>query len=186
MIFAGMSFLPFKHISDVKYAAKNISISIKGTSSLHDWEMKSGEGKCEVVFAMGANNKLTDVSALNFTIPAKSLKSGHSMMDNNTYKALNASAFTNIGFVLSSATVTPVDALNYQIKCVGKLTIAGQTRETELQATGKVNPADNSLIITGTKKMKMTEYNVKPPTVMMGTIKTGNDISITYSMKLTH
>jgi polyisoprenoid-binding protein YceI len=186
IVFAAMSFLPKTHLSEVKYQAKTISILIKGTSTLHDWEMKSNEGKCDVVFVIGPNNKLTSVSGLNFTLPAKSLKSGHNMMDNNTYKALKTDAFSNIGFVLSSANVTQVDAFNYQLKCIGKLTIAGATRETELLATGKINPADNSLTISGSKKMKMTEYNVKPPTVMMGSIKTGDDISIVYTLKLTH
>jgi hypothetical protein len=35
----------------------------------------------------------------------------------------------------------------------------------------------------GVKKMKMTEYNVKPPTALLGTFKTGNYISISYNLK---
>ena len=186
LIFAAMSFLPKTHVTEVKYEAKNISILIQGTSTLHDWEMKSTEGKCDVAYVVSANNKLTSVSALSFTLPSKSLKSGHSMMDNNTYKALKTDDFSNISFVLSSATIVQTDALNFQIKCNGKLSIAGTTKETELLATGKLNPTDNSLTISGSKKMKMTDYNVKPPTVMMGTIKTGDDIAIVYNLKLTH
>jgi polyisoprenoid-binding protein YceI len=147
--------------------------------------MKSAEGKCDAVFVIGENNKLSSLSELAFTLPSKSLKSGRGVMDKNTYKALNTDAHKNISFRLSSATVTQLEGLNYQIICVGKLTIAGATKETELTASGKVNPADRSLTVSGTKKMKMTDYNVKPPTAMMGTIKTGNDISITYSLKLT-
>jgi polyisoprenoid-binding protein YceI len=185
MFITGISFLPATNNSAKIYKSKDVAISIKGTSSLHDWEMKSGEGKCDAVFVIGANNILNSLSGLTFTLPAKSLKSGHGMMDKNTYKALKTDANENIAFVLSSATIIPLEGLNYQIKCVGKLTIAGATKETELIANGKVNPADKSLMVSGSKKMKMTDYNVKPPTVMMGTIKTGNDISITYSLKLT-
>jgi hypothetical protein len=181
----GISFHPNTNVSEVKYQAKNISVSIKGTSTLHDWEMKSNEGKCEAIFTLGANNKLASLSGLSFILPAKSLKSGHNMMDNNSYKALKTETHQHIAFTLSSSTVTQLEGLNYQIKCAGKLTIAGVTRETELLASGKLNPADNSLAISGTKKMKMTEYNVKPPTVMMGTIKTGDDIAINYNLKLT-
>ena len=181
----GISFLSKNPFAEVKYEAKSASILIKGTSTLHDWEMKSNEGKCEALFVFGANNKLSSLTALKFNLLSKTLKSGHTMMDNNTYKALKTDAHANISFVLSSAAITQVDAFNYQIRCQGKLTVAGTTKDTELTATGRVNPADNSLNISGTKKMKMTEYNVQPPSVMMGTIKTGDDISITYNLKLT-
>jgi hypothetical protein len=124
------------------------------------------------------------VSALNFNLQAESLKSGNNMMDNNTYKALNTSKHKNISFVLSSAKVNALNATTYQIKALGKLTIAGTTRETDLVANAKYNPADKSFTVTGTKAMKMTEYNVKPPTVMMGTIKTGDAINISFNTKI--
>ena len=108
------------------------------------------------------------------------------MMDNNTYKAMNIDKFPNISFVLTSSTVTPTGNNTYQLHCFGKLSIAGTTKETDLIATGKYNPSDKSLTVTGIKAMKMTDYNVKPPTVMMGTIKTGDPINIAYNLRFTH
>ena len=32
--------------NNTKFYSSNMSLSIKGTSSLHDWEMKSSKGKC--------------------------------------------------------------------------------------------------------------------------------------------
>ena len=68
------------------FQSKSVTISLTGTSTLHDWEMKAGQGKSEGEFTIDANNKITAISKLNFTLPAKSLKSEHTMMDNNTYK----------------------------------------------------------------------------------------------------
>ncbi len=106
-------------------------------------------------------------------------------MDKNTYKALNTDKNPTISFVLTSATVTATGGNNYQLKCVGKLSIAGTIKHTDLVATAKYNPADKSFTVTGVKKMKMTEYNVSPPKALMGTIKTGDDISISYNLKFT-
>ena len=170
--------------ADARFNAKALSIVIKGTSTLHDWEMKSSQGHAEVDLVLGANDKLTDLSGLNFVMPAESLKSEHSMMDNNAYKALKTDKNKNISFVLSSASVSALDATTYQIKTVGKLTIAGNTRETDLVATAKYNAADKSFTITGSKQIQMTQWGVKPPTVMMGTIKTGNDLTITFNTKI--
>lgn len=129
-----------------------------------------------------AGDKISDLSLLVFTLPVTSLKSEHKTMDNNTYKALKADKHPEIAYTLSSATVTPVNATTFTIKTRGKLTIAGTTRETEVDATARVN-ADNSITVSGSKKLKMTDYGVTPPKVMM--IKTGNDLTISYNLRLT-
>lgn len=171
-----------KGFAQAKYHAQTLHLVVSGTSSLHDWEMKSSKGEFEASIAV-ANDKVT-FSALNFTVPAESLKSGHGMMDKNTYKALRTGKNPNISFVLVSSKVTPAGENTYQLKGIGRLTIAGTTLETDLLATVKYNPADKSFSCTGTKKFKMSEYGVKPPTVMMGAIKTGDAISISYTLNI--
>lgn len=106
-------------------------------------------------------------------------------MDKNTYKALNTTKNPNISFTLTSAGITATGGNNYQINAVGKMSIAGVVKQTDLQATGKYNPADKSFTVTGVKKMKMTDYSVDPPKALMGTIKTGDAISISYTLKFT-
>ncbi|MEO6454688.1 MAG: YceI family protein [Ginsengibacter sp.] len=170
-------------IAQTTYESHLMDISLTGTSTLHDWEMKTATGTSEAEFTVGADGKITSLSKLSFTLPAVSLKSGHKVMDKNTYKALKTAANPNISFVLTSATVISEGDNNYLLNCNGALTIAGSTKATDLIATAKYNPADKSFTVTGVKKMKMTDYNVKPPTVMLGAIKTGNDISIAYNLK---
>jgi polyisoprenoid-binding protein YceI len=165
------------------YQSQAVDILLSGTSNIHDWTMKAKKGTVAASFTVDAHNKITTINNLSFTIPAKNLKSEHTGMDNNTYKALNTDKNPNITFVATSSTVTPTGGNTYQINCQGRLTIAGTTKPTELVATGRYNPSDNSFTVTGVKKMKMTDYNVKPPTALLGTIKTGNEIAITYNVK---
>jgi polyisoprenoid-binding protein YceI len=175
--------LPATLFAQAKYRVQSATITLAGTSTLHDWTMKASQANSDAVFQVGANDKISDLTNLSFTMPAKGLKSEHAMMDNNTYKALDIDKNPNISFVLSNADITPVDATTYNIKAKGRLTIAGTTKETDLVATGKFNPADKSLQVTGAKKFKMTDYGVKPPTVMFGSIKTGDDITVSYNLK---
>jgi len=168
--------------AQIAYSTTVIDIKLNGTSNVHDWEMKAVAGNSNTSFAV-ANGKIISLSAMNFSLPVKNLKSGHDGMDKNTYKALNEPANPTIRFVLGSATVAAAGGNNYKLNCSGKMTIAGITKDVELIATAIYNPADKSFSITGVKKMKMTDYNVKPPKALMGTIKTGNDISISYNLK---
>jgi polyisoprenoid-binding protein YceI len=175
--------LPATMFAQTKYRVQSANITLSGTSTLHDWTMKANQATSDAVFQTAGNDKINDLTNLSFSMPAKSLKSEHTLMDNNTYKALDVDKNPNISFVLTSADVTPIDATTYNIKAKGRLTIAGTTKETDLTATGKLNPADKSLQVTGAKKFKMTDYGVKPPTVMFGSIKTGDDITVAYNLK---
>jgi polyisoprenoid-binding protein YceI len=183
LLISASSFVIFS--VNTKFHSTGLDVSIKGTSTLHDWEMKSvNKGTCEVVFSLDAADKITAISELQFTIAAESIKSGHSVMDKNAYKAMNTDKYKNISFVLSSAAITPSVTNVYQVKVTGNLTISGVTKKTELAGTAKYNPTDKSFVLFGSKTFKMSEYGVKPPTVMMGTIKTGDQITVSFATKV--
>jgi len=178
-----MSFNLNGSLDKTVFRLQNLNLAVTGTSTLHDWEIKSAKGQAELNLEL-ASDKLTGISGLNFSIPAESLKSGNNMMDNNTYKALKTDKHKNISYVLTAGSVSQVNGSTFQIKTNGKLTIAGTTKETDLVATAKYNAADKSYTISGEKKIKMSQWGVKPPTVMMGTIKTGDEVTIKYNAKI--
>lgn len=168
--------------SQTRYQSQSVDLVVNGTSNIHDWHINSKQGQSEAIVVL-TNDKITSLQKLTFSSPAKSLKSDSKQMDKNTYKALKVEANPNINFELVSANLTVVDGSTYSVKGIGKLTIAGVTKQTDVNGTCKVN-ADKSLTITGTKKFKMTDYKVDPPTALFGTIKTGDDIVINYNLKI--
>lgn len=170
--------------AQAKFSAKNnITMSVSGTSTMHDWVMKSTTGDCTATFTEDAKGTLTDVTAFTFTVSSKALKSGKDGMDKNAYKALKADKNPTITATLKSADVIAKDAKNYTIKAVVKLTIAGKTLETDLIAQAKhIN--DNSYVITGEKKISMKDYGMEPPSFMLGAVKTGNDVNIHFDVVL--
>jgi polyisoprenoid-binding protein YceI len=178
--FLGMQLLAVASMAQVSYHAKNnLQLVVSGTSTMHDWSMKSAQGECSSSFTLNAAGQLAALTALSFTMPAESLKSDHSGMDKNAYKALKSSKSPAITYVLTSATLAPGNIL----KCQGKLTIAGVTKDAELVATVKLN-ADNSITVSGSKKLSMKDFSIDPPSFMLGTIKTGNDITLKFDLVL--
>ncbi len=165
--------------AQVKYATKDdLNLLVSGTSTLHDWDMKAAKGECDAVFTFNAKGDITALTTLYLTVPAEALKSEHSGMDKNAYKALKTDKAPTISYKLTSATV-----IGNTIKCIGKLSIAGATREAELMATYKLN-SDKSITVSGKKNISMKDFNMEPPTFMMGTIKTGNDIVLKFDLTL--
>ena len=83
-----------------------------------------------------------------------------------------------------SSTITPIDATTYQFKGTGYLTVAGTKKLTDLAATIKYNAAEKSFTSTGVKAMKMTEYNMEPPSFAFGAMKTGDEVKISFNLKI--
>ncbi len=164
------------------YTSSSIDLLVSGTSTLHDWTMKDAKGDCSATLDLNAAGQLNALSALSFSTPVNALKSEHSSMDNNAYKALKSDKAPQISYVISSATITQSPA-GSTVACKGKLTIAGTARDEDVVAICKTN-ADNTITVTGTKKISMQQYNITPPTFMLGAVKTGNDIVLTFNLIL--
>ncbi len=170
--------------AQVKYTNKNsASLTVSGTSTLHDWDMKSAQGNCEATITLNAAGALTALSGLSFSTNTAELKSGKGAMDKNAYKALKTDKNPTITYVAASSTVSLLSGTDYLVKTIGKLTIAGTTLDAEVTANCKVHP-DKTVTVMGSKKLAMKEFGMVPPSFMMGTIKTGNDVTLKFDFTL--
>lgn len=165
--------------------SKEQTVNIAGTSNVHDWKMTAVNpiGEAEFGALSGDNNVPKTLSGLSFSINSKSLKSGNNTMDNRTYKVIKSDAYPKISFKLSNALISPVSQNKFTVKATGALTIAGVTRTVVLNVKGEVK-ADQSITCTGTEKIQLTDYNIQPPSYMLGAMKVGNDIDVSFALNL--
>ncbi|MCL6523902.1 MAG: YceI family protein [Thermoflavifilum sp.] len=157
-------------------------VEIKGTSTLHDWVMKSNEVKLTVVFSENDQHQINGITNLSLIIPVSSLKSTEgSLMDNKAYKALKADAYPQIEFRANTGNVKYTGNA-YQISAKGNLTIAGVTHLVTVNTVCKIVDA-HRLSCSGDKPIDMTDYRVSPPT-FMGLMKTGKEVTIHFVVDL--
>ncbi len=166
-----------------KFTSKTATMTIEGTSTMHDWHMKSSAADIAAMIETDASGKVTGIKSMSFTMAAKSLKSGKDAMDKNAYKALKTEQNPNITASLKKADITAKDAKTYAVKSTINLTIAGKTLEVPLDVT-LVKISDSSYSIKGSKSLKMTSFEMKPPSFMMGAVKTGDEITIKFDLTL--
>jgi polyisoprenoid-binding protein YceI len=163
--------------------SKAIDMKLSGTSTLHNWTMNasnfSGEARFE--FKPGSENELSSLNSLTFVLAVANLSSGENGLDKNAYKALKAKDFKDIVYKLISATVTHEKENKYILKTRGNLTIAGVTKEVTMEVFCVVN-SGGTITCTGTDKLDMTDYSVKPPTFMLGAMKTGDALTLNFTM----
>ena len=163
-----------------RYTQSSARMTISGTSSLHDWTMKSESTTCDAVFQINSQGDPLQLVSMVVSVPSESLKSGKSGMDKNAYSALKTDKNKQITFQLASGKIE-----GKTIRCVGSLTIAGTTKQIDVDATYTILP-DGSIQCKGSKKLAMRDYNVEPPSFMFGTVNTGNEITVSFEVVLAH
>lgn len=163
---------------------KNTKVTVNGKSNVHDWEMTSKGIESQGAFKFNSKDELIGLSAFNFSVLAKSLKSGKSSMDGRTYKSIKADEFPKISYKLTSAEVTMVQANKYSIQTKGALTIAGKAQSISMKVMAFVN-ADQSISCNGAEKLMLTDYGIEPPSFMLGAMKVGNDLVIKFDLNYT-
>jgi hypothetical protein len=178
--------MPQRLLAQTNYkltADKDVNMKLSGTSTLHDWTMnaKTFGGEAQFGFKPGNEHQLISLKALTFSLAVLDLKSGESGLDKNAYKALKSDDYKSITYKLSAATITPDKGNKFLIKTRGNLTIAGVTKEVTMDVYGVVN-ADETISCTGSEKLNMTDYQVKPPKFMLGAMKTGDAITLDFTL----
>jgi polyisoprenoid-binding protein YceI len=158
----------------------DVSVKVLGSSNVHDWTMTSTVMESQGEFKI-EGSELRGLSAFGFSVAFKNLKSGHSSMDSRTYKSVNAPKYPNVTYKLNSATVTTIEKNKYLIKAKGDLTISGKTQPVTLEVTAVIN-ADNTITCSGSEKIKLTDYGIKPPSFMLGTMKVADDLTIQFTL----
>ena len=162
------------------FSIKSTGIKIAGTSTLHDWIVLCSKATGTGLFSV-ESNKLKDIKSLQISVPVKELKSesGSNKMDKKMYETLKATTAPDIKFKL----IRIVENNSNSLTAVGSFTIGGVSRDETLKVLAKV--ADNNLVsFTGSIKIKMTDYNIKPPTAMMGMMNTGNEVEIKFDCSM--
>jgi len=172
---------------------KGTTLWLEGTSTMHDFE--SMTSNVDVKFTRDPQAAApTDVPSfrdlataghievVTLKVPVRSLKSGKDGLDKNLYKTLRADQFPSIDWKLTSYTATPAKGDTVAIEAQGTLTIAGKERPVTLAA--RLVPTNAALALEGNYSLKMSDYGIKPPTMMLGAVKVADKIIVRYKLQL--
>lgn len=145
---------------------------VEGGSTLHDWEMISETGKGEGVFVF-ENGQFKTVKSLSVSFVAETLKSGTRGLDSNAYKALKTDKNKEVRFVLKELT-----GQGTSLTAKGDLTIAGVTKAVSFPV--KMSAAGTKMTFEGSMETRLTNFSVTPPTALLGTVKTEDEITLSF------
>jgi polyisoprenoid-binding protein YceI len=149
---------------------------VSGTSTVRAYrcETTRAEGTAQL---SGTDLASLRVSGASVTIPVSTLDCANGTMNGHMRTALKMAESPNIRFRATNVEVNGTAA-----KMTGELTIAGSTQPVSIDAT--VASESGQLRVRGSKQLDMTTYGVRPPSLMMGTMKVRPGVTIGFDVLL--
>lgn len=165
-----------------KVTVKSHKMTVAGTSTLHDWKCPASKLVSTGDVTMEGSD-LKSVNNLWVEVESKSIKSDKDAMDEKIYEALKTDAYQKITFQMAKMKSIEKKGDAYSIVASGNLTIAGVSKPVELTVVGKIL-LGGDIEFSGSKTMRMTMFNVDPPTAMWGVVKAGDEITIAFTLTM--
>lgn len=158
----------------------NNKVTVEGTSSVHDWDMVLSQFKASGEY--NGSGESTTIKQAAFEAKAENLSSDNSLMDKKAHDALKVKKHPEISFQQIGEVKVPASG-NKSLSIKGNLTIAGKTNEVTTPV--RVGYSGDKVAIEGTATIKMTDFDMEPPTAMFGTIKAGDEVKVHFTFEFT-
>ncbi|MBI1797486.1 MAG: YceI family protein [Candidatus Eisenbacteria bacterium] len=169
-------------------------LGLKGKSTLHAFEAKAS--KLDVTFhsdpaawpagvtggeAVERVIRARGVTAMDVVVAVSGLRSGKDGLDKNMWKALLAEKHPEIRFAMQSYEVQDSAATGEMaITAKGPLTVAGVDRDITMAVVAHRD--GETVKLHGSVALLMTQFGIKPPTMMLGAIKTADEITVEFDL----
>jgi polyisoprenoid-binding protein YceI len=160
---------------------------VEGTSTVRSFRCTAKEinaaveaANSEAPAAVLAGTKA--VRSAEVKVPAAKLECGNGTMNEHMRKALKVTQAPTIVFQLSSYELAAQEGTS-KVKMSGTLQLGGTERPIELNADAQAAP-DGGLKVTGSAPIKLSDYGLKAPSLMMGTMKVGDQVTVKYDLTL--
>jgi polyisoprenoid-binding protein YceI len=163
-------------------------VTIEGTSSMHAFHCKTNKINAYVDVDPGYARDLTKVArpivSVKVNIVVRTLTCGNSQMDKNMYSTLDADKNPIIRYTMSGYDILDGSAkpAAFVAKTTGTLTISGQEKVINMKINAE-RLSDGKATAQGEEDVLMTDFGIKPPSFMFGTLKVGNEIKVKFNLK---
>lgn len=159
---------------------------ISGSSTMRSFECSAAAFEANVESAPGAVTALLAgdkaVTTVEVRVPAERLDCRNGTMNEHMLKALKAKANPIIVFKLASYDLTKQSDV-LQVTLTGTLTMGGVEKPISMTATATEGPT-GTLHVAGAHELRMKEWGLKPPTLMLGTMKVDERIKVGFDLLL--
>ena len=161
---------------------------VEGGSSVRSWSCDATQVETSVTgVAISAAASAKEVSEAAkravLTIPVAKLDCRNGTMNEHMRKALKANANKSIEYRIAKWELTPSGNDEGTVTTSGTLVLAGTEKPISVDFTAK-RAGQGTWQLKGSKTFRMTEWGVKPPSLMLGTMKVHDPVTVRFELVL--
>lgn len=190
------------------FAAPASQLVLEGSSNVAPWRCKGTtlEGRMDVAAPLSRINHLIDriedgnivplianpssarfpQPAFRLSVPVAALRCGNARMERDMYRSLRAEEHPSIEFRftgLVGGINHDIDAGKYHARIAGVLSLAGATKNIRLDVEAeRISP--NRFRLRARLPLRMTDFQITPPTALFGAIKAKDELSVRFDLVL--
>ncbi|WP_396601440.1 YceI family protein [Algibacter sp. R77976] len=155
---------------------ENSSLTVFGSSNLHGWKVDANTQNGLIKF-----NSLEScqIESLSLAVLTESLKGAKPGITSTASKALKSDKYKTILYTLIEVqNITDKGNGVFTLETIGDLVIAGTKKTVPLNFD--VTIVNEKVQLKGKVKLKLTEFNITPPTGMLGVVRATDDIFLKF------
>jgi polyisoprenoid-binding protein YceI len=161
-------------------------LSFEGTSTLHAFHCRTNKLQATMqVDPSYTDARLSELHSplkiVEVVIPVKSLTCGNKGLEENMFKTLKADQYPEIRYELTTYEIRALNDDGFTVQAVGKLKIAGKESTIDMKINAERLAGGNAKA-SGTQELLMTDFGIKPPVFMLGALRTGNKVVVTFNL----
>ncbi|MEX0770830.1 MAG: YceI family protein [Balneolaceae bacterium] len=163
-------------------------ISIEGTSNVRDWDADVTTIHAELILnGFEESDGIQNLSPAHFKtltlrMPVKGIDAGGRSLTNNIQKYLKKDDYPDITFKLNKISEVQVNDSEVILTADGVINAAGKDHSVTLKVNGSTDN-QGTLVFSGTQELKMTDFDIEPPTAIFGTVRAVDEFSVHFSVK---
>ncbi len=149
-----------------------------------DGSATTGPWTCEADGISGHGVLGGDALRAEVSVPVRAFDCGSGPMNRDLRHALRADAHPAIAFTLDRAETLGGDARPgawVRVRATGRLRLAGVERPVTLDAEGR-QLADGRVALRGRKDLRMTDFDVDPPSHALGLVRAHDPIVVRFDL----
>ena len=155
---------------------------------MHAFHCKTNKINAYVDVDPGYTKDLTKVArpivSVKVNIVVRTLSCGNGQMDKNMYSTLDADKnplikYTMSGYDILDGSASPAA---FVANTTGTLTISGKEKVIDMKINAE-RLSDGKATARAEQAILMTDFGIKPPSFMLGTLKVGNEVKVKFNLK---
>ncbi len=160
-------------------------MKIDGDANVRSWDAEVKTINADFVMKEFDRSDLSSLTSDHFetmklTIPVDDIESDSGRLTRNLQGYLKNDEHPNITFTLNRINDVEVNGNSATINAEGVINAAGVDYNTTMTVNATFN--GDSVTFTGEQDLLMTDFNIDPPTAIMGTVRARDEIRIPFSL----